>query len=139
MKVFKRGEQFFMEDNGVEVEIFTNKTGEWLKLPENSVNRDWCKVAKVLEAADNVVDYGTEIKVSKSVSKSESKSGSRPQSQSYNPRDFLFGDDRKLWDELLAKAEINHADPLICKRLEIQRLEEECARSEAERKAEKAE
>lgn len=62
MKVYKKNNQFFMEDNGVIAELTPDKW-YYLHLPTNSVNRQCVSCAKVDKAPNQCVDYGNEVKI----------------------------------------------------------------------------
>ena len=109
MKVYKKEGKFFMEDQGNIVELTPNKD-YWLKLPANSCNRVWTNCARVDKAIDQCVDYGDEVKVPRIVT-------GRSNVERKPLEDYLDGDDRKLYLELVEKAkkareEANKKKPL---------------------------
>ena len=109
MKVYKKEGKFFMEDQGNIVELTPNKD-YWLKLPSNSCNRVWTNCARVDKAIDQCVDYGDEVKMPRIVT-------GRSNVERKPLEDYLEGDDRKLYLELVEKAkkareEANKKKPL---------------------------
>ena len=109
MKVYKKEGKFFMEDQGNIVELTPNKDC-WLKLPANSCNRVWTNCARVDKAIDQCVDYGDEVKMPRIVT-------GRSNIERKPLEDYLEGDDRKLYLELVEKAkkareEANKKKPL---------------------------
>ena len=109
MKVYKKEGKFFMEDQGNIVELTPNKD-YWLKLPANSCNRVWTNCARVDKAIDQCVDYGDEVKMPRIVT-------GRSNVERKPLEDYLDGDDRKLYLELVEKAkkareEANKKKPL---------------------------
>lgn len=96
MKVYKKEGKFFMEDQGNIVELTPNKD-YWLKLPANSCNRVWTNCARVDKALNQCVDYGDEVKVPRIVT-------GRSNVERKPLEDYLDGDDRKLYLELVEKA-----------------------------------
>ena len=109
MKVYKKEGKFFMEDQGNIVELTPNKD-YWLKLPANSCNRVWTNCARVDKAIDQCVDYGDEVKMPRVVT-------GRSNVERKPLEDYLDGDDRKLYLELVEKAkkareEANKKKPL---------------------------
>ena len=96
MKVYKKEGKFFMEDHGNIVELTPNKD-YWLKLPANSCNRVWTNCARVDKAIDQCVDYGDEVKMPRIVT-------GRSNVERKPLEDYLEGDDRKLYLELVEKA-----------------------------------
>ena len=109
MKVYKKEGKFFMEDQGNIVELTPNKD-YWLKLPANSCNRVWTNCARVDKAIDQCVDYGDEVKMPRIVT-------GRSNVERKPLEDYLEGDDRKLYLELVEKAkkareEANKKKPL---------------------------
>ena len=98
-----------MEDQGNIVELTPNKD-YWLKLPANSCNRVWTNCARVDKAIDQCVDYGDEVKMPRVVT-------GRSNVERKPLEDYLDGDDRKLYLELVEKAkkareEANKKKPL---------------------------
>ena len=109
MKVYKKEGKFFMEDQGNIVELTPNKD-YWLKLPANSCNRVWTNCARVDKALDQCVDYGDEVKMPRIIT-------GRSNVERKPLEDYLEGDDRKLYLELVEKAkkareEANKKKPL---------------------------
>lgn len=96
MKVYKKEGKFFMEDQGNIVELTPNKD-YWLKLPANSCNRVWTNCARVDKALNQCVDYGDEVKVPRIVT-------GRSSVERKPLEDYLDGNDRKLYLELVEKA-----------------------------------
>ena len=96
MKVYKKEGKFFMEDQGNIVELTPNKD-YWLKLPANSCNRVWTNCARVDKALDQCVDYGDEVKMPRIIT-------GRSNVERKPLEDYLNGDDRKLYLELVEKA-----------------------------------
>ena len=109
MKVYKKEGKFFMEDNGNIVEVTPNKD-YWLKLPTNSCNRVWTNCAKVDKAPNQIVDYGDEVKVPRTIT-------GRTSVERKPLEDYLSEEDRKTYLALVEKAkkareEANKKKPL---------------------------
>lgn len=92
----ERNERFYLTDNGVETEVTDlakpdKKTGElWIKLPENSANRQWCSVKQLRKlGGKKVYEY------------KESRTGTTTRK---TDRDYLSEEDQTMLDALLAKA-----------------------------------
>ena len=64
MKVYKQNNQFFMEDNNNVTALIPNED-RYLKLPANSCNRVWVSCAKVEKAENECVDYGNDVKATR--------------------------------------------------------------------------
>lgn len=96
MKVYKKEDKFFMEDQGNVVEVTPNKD-YWLKLPANSCNRVWTNCAKVDKAANQCVDYGDEVKVPRTIT-------GRSAVERKPLEDYLSEEDRKTYLALVEKA-----------------------------------
>ena len=96
MKVFKKNDKFFMEDNGNTVEL---KPDKWyyLHLPTNSVARECVSCKKVDKAPNQCVDYGNEVKTHRVL-------GPQNRGPVKLLEDYLEGKDRETYLALVEKA-----------------------------------
>ena len=110
MKVYKNGEQFFMEDNGKVTEIVPNKD-YFLHLPTNTCKREWVSCKKVDKAPNQCVDYGTEVRIPRVLGPYNKTGEHKPL------EDYLNEEDKALYLALIekakaAKAEANKKQPM---------------------------
>ena len=103
MKVYKKDNKFWMEDNGATIELTPNEDN-YLKLPTNSVNRVWVSGGKVEKAPGQYVDYGMEAKVPKVYGPRGSTTERKP------IEDYLSDEDKATFLALLEKAKANKAE-----------------------------
>lgn len=100
MKVYLNNGKYFMED-GNNVVTLTPNEDRYLKLPANSVNRVWVSCAKVDKASNQCLDYGTDVKVARTLA---------PRSESTARKDlseYLEGKDKETYLKLVEKAKAN--------------------------------
>lgn len=127
MKVFKQGAAFLMEDCGKVVEVEVTKDGQWLKLPENSVNRQYVSIAKVLKAPDETLDYGDIVKESRTISPNPDRENrqSAPRSSEWIEK-YLDEEDKIVYRALVEKAKKKmQLEKLLAAKEELQRQIEE--------------
>lgn len=97
MKVYKTNDAFFMEDENNVIELTPNKD-YWLKLPANTCNRVWVSCAKVDKAPNQCVDYGTEVRIPRTLGPRNSTTERK------SLEDYLSEEDRKTYLSLIQKA-----------------------------------
>ena len=114
MKVILNGKKVTMVDNDriVIVEenidnVRTNSRNErWLVLPENSVNRKYTNLDKLIKLG--TIDYGDEIKQTRTLTNTHD----RPSKVSTSWVEYLTDEEKKTLEELKAKATQRMNDPL---------------------------
>lgn len=130
--IVERNNQFILIDNGVETDVTAlakpdKHTGElWIKLPDNSANRQWCSVKK-LRKLGGTITY--DLKQPRAITNQGTRKGTR---------DWLNEEDQKLWDELIAKAETAKKAAAKKPMTEIEKLQAKIARDQAKLEAAKA-
>ena len=100
MKVYYQNEKFFMNDQDRVIELTPNQDN-YLKLPNNSVNRVWVSCAKVLKQPNQTLDYGEEIKEARTL---DSRNESTPRK---GLEEYLEGKDKETYLKLVEKAKAN--------------------------------
>lgn len=124
MKVYIENNKFYLNDNDNIIELTKinkdSRGGEWLRLPENSCNREWVSLNKLRK--NQVIDYGNEIKEKRTLN----LSGERKSTKKWY--EYLNEDDKKIALELIEKAEENRKkienDPAEKIREQIRKLQE---------------
>ena len=100
MKVYKENNQFFMKDNGNIVELTPNQD-YYLRLPANSVNRQWVSCAKIDKAPNQCIDYGEDVKVARTNIQTSPRKGLE---------EYLEGEEKELFLQLIEKAKKNREE-----------------------------
>lgn len=114
MKIILKEKKVTMVDNDriVIVEenidrIKTNARGErWLVLPENSVNRQYTNLDKLIKLG--TIDYGDEVKEKRTLT----HSGDKPSKSTTSWLNYLTDDERKTLEDIKTKATARMNDPL---------------------------
>ena len=114
MKVILKDKKVTMVDNDriVIVEenidnVHKNSRGErWLVLPENSVNRQYTNLDKLIKLG--TIDYGDEVKEKRTIT----RSGDKPSKSTTTWLSYLTDDERKTIEDIKAKATARMNDPL---------------------------
>ena len=114
MKVILKDKKVTMVDNDriVIVEenidnVHKNARGErCLVLPENSVNRQYTNLDKLIKRG--TIDYGDEVKEKRTIT----RSGDKPSKSAATWLDYLTDDERKTIEDIKAKATTRMNDPL---------------------------
>lgn len=114
MKVILKDKKVTMVDNDriiiVEENIDNIKTNSrnerWLVLPENSVNRKYTNLDKLIKLG--AIDYGDEVKEKRTLT----HTNDRPSKASASWVEYLTDDERKTLEDIKAKATQRMNDPI---------------------------
>lgn len=93
MKVFKKDNCFWMDDNGTVTQLTPDKW-YYLTLPANSVNRKFVSCKKVDKAPNQTIDYGNIVKESRTLG---------PQNRK-NIMDYMSDEDKATYLAILERA-----------------------------------
>lgn len=114
MKIILKDKKVTMVDNDriviVEENIDNCKADrdgkKYLVLPENSVNRKYTQLDKLLKLG--TIDYGDEVKEKRTIT----RSGDKPSKSATTWLSYLTDDERKTIEDIKAKATARMNDPL---------------------------